>query len=1169
LIGSTVSHYRILDRLGGGGMGVVYKAVDLKLDRPVALKFLSSQRGAAEEHKRRFLREARAASALDHPNICTVYEIDETPDGALFIAMALCEGETLRDRIARGPLPVEEAVAIAEQMAAGLARAHGRGIVHRDVKPANVIVAPDGRVKLVDFGIAKLSDQSRLTRAGTTVGTAGYMSPEQLHGEAADPRTDVWSLGVVIYEMLAGHTPFEAESETAMVKAILKRPPRPLSEARPEVPPVLARIVERALEKRLEDRTPGMDAMSAELRRLAASLGGPWGSSDPDRTVIGLPAPPQLPPPLPSGGAPEGLHGQVIGHYEILEILGGGGMGVVYKARDLRLARIVALKFLPPELTRDREAKLRFEQEARAASSLDHPNLCTILELGEAPDGRLYLAMPCYDGETLRRRIELGPFAVEEAVDIALQIARGLSKAHRNGIIHRDVKPANLIVTSDGVVKILDFGLAKLAGSAAIPHAGSSAGTPAYMSPEQARGDEVDPRTDLWSLGVILYEMLAGRRPFRGEREQAVVRSILHERAQPLRELRPEAPPELAGIVERLLAKAPGDRYPTVEEAIADLRALQGGATATTWIVGAPPPRRTGPWVWGTAAAGAGAVLIAAAFLWRPGRPATAAPAQVTFTRLTDQEGRETFPSVAPNGSEFVYARETSPGNLDLYSQRIGGSNPRNLTADSPVDDTQPAFSPDGSAIAFRSEREGGGVFLMGATGESVRRLTDFGFNPTWSPDGQEILVATEGVSDPRVRKTTRSEIWRVDVATGARRRLAAGDAVQPSWSPHGRRVAYWGLAGGSARALWTISAAGGPPALVLRDGFLNWSPVWSPDGKHLYFASNRGGSMNLWRMPIDEVSGRPAGAPEAITAPSEWSGLPSLSLDGKRILYATGESRTSLARSSLDPVDLAAGRLEAVTQGSRGIRSCDVSPDGRWVAFHASIPQEDLFVIQSDGAGLRQLTDDPFRDRYPRWSPDGSRLFFQSDRAGAYGIWSLRADGSGLEPVTPEKGAAAAYPVPSPDGRWLASILPGKGGALLDLSLPRERRRPVPFPPVDGAGNLFDAVAWSPDGRQLAGVVDGPGSGPGVVLYSLVSGSYTRLTDRGEVPVWMPGGKTLLIQEEGRLLAVDVRTRSLREILSLPPGSTAVSHCLSPDGRTLFVSQASEDGDIGMLTLR
>jgi eukaryotic-like serine/threonine-protein kinase len=1170
LIGSTVSHYRILDRLGGGGMGVVYKAVDLKLDRPVALKFLSSQRGAAEEHKRRFIREARAASALDHPNICTVYEIDETPDGALFIAMALCEGETLRDRIARGPLPVGEAVAIAEQIAAGLARAHGRGIVHRDVKPANVIVAPDGRVKLVDFGIAKLDDQSRLTRAGTTVGTAGYMSPEQLHGEEPDPRTDVWSLGVVIYEMVTGHSPFEAESETEMVKAILKRVPRPMASFRPGVPPVLERIVERALAKRLEDRTPSMDAMSAELRNLASGLATPSRASDPDRTVVEIPAP--LPPPLPSPPETrEGLRGQAVGPYEILEILGGGGMGVVYKARDTRLARVVALKFLPPELTRDRESKLRFEQEARAASSLDHPNLCTILEMGEGPDGRLYIAMPCYDGETLRQKLERGPLTVEEAVDVALQIARGLAKAHRNGIIHRDIKPANLIVTSDGVVKILDFGLAKLAGSAAISHAGSSAGTPAYMSPEQARGDDVDPRTDLWSLGVVLYEMLTGRRPFRGEREQAVIYSILHERAQPLRELRPEVPPELARIVERLMAKEPADRYPSEDEAIADLRTLQGGATATTWVVGTPAParRRIPPWRWALAALGVLALVVAAYLLPRPGRGAAPAPVQVTFTRLTDQLGSETFPSVSPNGNELVYVKETSPGNLDVYSQRIGGSNPQNLTADSPVDDTQPAFSPDGNTIAFRSEREGGGIFLMGATGESVRRLTSFGFNPSWSPDGREILVASEGVSDPRVRKT-QSEIWRVDVATGSRRQVTPGDAVQPSWSPHGRRIAYWGIPAGSAvRAIWTVPAGGGPPALVVRDNFLNWSPAWSPDGQYLYFASNRSGSMNLWRVPIDETSGKVQGAPEAVPAPAEWNGLPSISRDGKHILYATSENRANLERAALDPAHLKAGPLEPVTQGARGIRSCDVSPDGRWVAFHASIPQEDLFVVRPDGSGLRQITNDAARDRYPRWAPDGASLLFQSNRGGTYGIWSIRADASGLEPVTNE--GSLAYPVVSPDGRWLAVIIPSRGGTLVDLSLPRERRRPVPLPPIDGSGKLFDAVSWSPDGKQLAGTAETSDSRsmPGILLYTPATGAYTRLTDRGEVPVWLPGGKALLALEEGRLVAVDVATRSLREVLIPPAHASFISHCVSPDGRSLFVSEVDEEGDIGMLTLQ
>jgi serine/threonine protein kinase len=813
LIGTTVSHYRILERLGGGGMGVVYKAVDLKLDRPVALKFLASQRGAAEEHKRRFLREARTASALDHPNICTIYEVDETADGALFIAMALCEGETLRDRIARGPLPLAEAVAIAGQIAAGLGRAHERGIVHRDVKPANVMVAPGGGVKLVDFGIAKLADQSRLTRAGAAVGTAGYMSPEQLRGEPSDPRSDVWSLGVVIYEMVTGQTPFESEAENEMIRAILKRDPRPMAALRPGVPGGLERLVERALAKRPEERTPDMATMSAGLQEIATVLASRRPDSDSDRTLRALPAPPSSPAlqgARPGGGEREGTGerggntGNMVGHYEILEILGGGGMGIVYRARDTRLARVVALKFLPPELTRDPQAKERFEQEARAASSLDHPNLCTILELGETPDGRLYLAMPCYDGETLRRRIEGGPLPVDEAIDIALQIARGLAKAHRNGIIHRDIKPANLIVTSDGVVKILDFGLAKLAGSAAISQTGSSAGTPAYMSPEQARGDEVDARTDLWSLGVVLYELLSGRRPFRGEREQAVIYSILHEKPQPLRELRPEVSPELARIVERLIAKEPAERYPSVEEALGDLRVLRG-EPATGFTRAVEPARAQGsPWL-GLAVAAVivvGTVLTALAiFLPRRGE-SRGAPVQTAFSRLTEQEGRASFPSVSPDGRDFVYVKLTSPGNLDIYSQRIGGSNPRNLTADSPRDDTQPAFSPDGGTIAFRSDREGGGIFLMGATGESVRRLTDFGYNPAWSPDGRELLVATEGISDPQVRKT-KSEIWRVDIATPDRRRLAEGDAVQPSWSPHGQRIAYWGIPTGSgARAL-------------------------------------------------------------------------------------------------------------------------------------------------------------------------------------------------------------------------------------------------------------------------------------------------------------------------------------------------------------------------------
>src|SRR4051812_6628829 len=292
LIGSTISRYRVLERLGGGGAGVVYKAEDVKLERLVALKFLSTYRSASEADTRRFLREARASSAVDHPNICTVYEVDETEDGRLFIAMAFCEGETLKRKIERGPLPLPEAVRIAAQIASGLAAAHAKGIVHRDVKPANVIVAPDGRVKIVDFGIAKLADQSRLTRDGTAVGTAGYMAPEQIRGETIDPRTDLWALGVVLYEMITGRTPFPGENDHERIRAILARDPEPMATLRPGVPAQLERIVARALAKRMDDRYASAEAMREDLLNLAGRLGAPVPVEILDPTLREIPSHP-------------------------------------------------------------------------------------------------------------------------------------------------------------------------------------------------------------------------------------------------------------------------------------------------------------------------------------------------------------------------------------------------------------------------------------------------------------------------------------------------------------------------------------------------------------------------------------------------------------------------------------------------------------------------------------------------------------------------------------------------------------------------------------------------------------------------------------------------------------------------------------------------------------
>jgi serine/threonine protein kinase/tetratricopeptide (TPR) repeat protein len=263
---------------------------------------------------------------------------------------------------------------------------------------------------------------------------------------------------------------------------------------------------------------------------------------------------------------------QVVSHYKILERLGGGGMGVVYKAQDLKLDRSVALKFLPPDLTRDPEAKQRFVHEAKAASALQHTNICVVHDIDETSDGQMFICMEYLEGETLKKKIERGPLKISEAIDIAIQIAQGLAKAHEHGIIHRDIKPANVMITSDGVAKIVDFGLAKLSGQTMLTKEGYTLGTAAYMSPEQTRGDLVDHRTDIWSLGVVLYEMLAGKRAFTAEYENALMYCILNAEPKALTRVRPEIPPRLQQVVAKCLAKSPQDRYEHCSDLIADLR---------------------------------------------------------------------------------------------------------------------------------------------------------------------------------------------------------------------------------------------------------------------------------------------------------------------------------------------------------------------------------------------------------------------------------------------------------------------------------------------------------------------------------------------------------------------------------------------------------------------
>ncbi|HEY8458766.1 MAG TPA: protein kinase, partial [Blastocatellia bacterium] len=595
----------------------------------------------------------------------------------------------------------------------------------------------------------------------------------------------------------------------------------------------------------------------------------------------------------------EPLIGHKIGNYEVQSLIGAGGMGEVYLARDARLHRRIALKILPAQFTQDPAQVERFEREARAASALNHPNIITIHEIGQE-GGAHFIATEFIEGRTLREVMVSGKAQLGEALDIAAQIAGALSAAHAAGIVHRDIKPENVMVRDDGLVKLLDFGLAKPVGETGrereletvspftvslSPHLPISAlsqmtdprmlmGTLAYLSPEQARGDKVDHRTDIFSLGVVLYEMIAGTRPFSGETPSATLDAILNRAPEPVA----TGLPGLESIIERSLAKDREARYQTAREMQADLQRL------ARELASAPAAfQRRAMAAWQSRRARVAWALVGVAALiaiWRfpagrnaEGPPAPAAFASASSTRLTSQKREELFPSLAPDGRSLVYASRER-GNWDIYWREIGGDGVRNLTGGCQEDDTQPAFSPDGKWIAFRSQRDGGGVFVMSATGESVRRLTPAGYfhHPAWSPDGREILCTRENVVDPAARTAGPRQLWAFPIGAGEGRLVTNDDVAQPQWSPRGHRIAFWGNRRNTHRDIWTMPARGGEPVDVTNDEYLDWNPVWSPDGRHLYFLSDREGDMKLFRVAIDEESGRTLGRIERIPTPEGYA---------------------------------------------------------------------------------------------------------------------------------------------------------------------------------------------------------------------------------------------------------------------------------------------------------